>query len=258
MRSSFSITLSVWKAILLRESLDRLFDVRAAWLWLLLEPAMHIGFLAFVWGVLRARDIGGMDTVIWVMVGMLSFFLFRRTGIQTMYAIDCNKSLFIYRQVKPFDAALVRAVLEGFLMTMIALAMLSAALLFGREALPVDPLLVATSLSGIWLFALGYGLITSVLMKLVPEIEHILNIIMSPLYLISGVIMPLASIPLPYRDWLMFNPIAHGLELVRLGFGSYYHAVPGVSLEYLYAAALIAISLGLLLYRGFGVRLVTQ
>lgn len=258
MRNSFSITFSVWKAIFLREAVDRLFDVRAAWLWLLLEPALHIGFISFIWFGFRMRNIGGVDTVVWVMVGMLAYFLFQRTGIQVMYSVDCNKSLFVYRQVKPFDTAIVRALLEAFLTTLIAAAILLVTALLGRDTLPDDPLLVMVSLAGLWLFGLGYGLITSVLMKLVPELEHVLNIIMRPLYLLSGVIWPLASVPQPYRDMLLINPIAHGLEGVRLGFSSYYLAVPGLSISYLYGAAMVSVFLGLLFYKRFAVKLVMQ
>lgn len=257
MRSSLSITFSVWKAIFLREALDRLFDVRAAWLWLIVEPALHIGFIAFIWFAFRARSAGGMDVVIWIMSGMLAYFLFNRTAIQVMYAVDCNKYLFVYRQVKPFDAALVRAVLEAFLMSFISSFLFLGAALAGRDALPSDPLLVMTSLAGLWLFGLGFGLIASVLMKLIPELEHILNIIMRPLYLISGVIWPLGAVPEPYRSILLLNPVAHGLEGVRLGFSSYYHVVPGWSMGYLYSCMTVSIFLGLLLYRRYRVRLVT-
>lgn len=258
MRSSLSITFSVWKAIFLREAVDRLFEVRVAWLWLLAEPALHIGFVSFIWFSFRQRTIGGIDTVIWVMVGMLAFFLFRRVGVQAMYAIDCNKALFVYRQVKPFDAAIVRAMLEAFLMSLTSLAILLFTALFGHNAVPDDPLLVMVSLFGLWLCGLGYGLTASVLMKLVPEIEHILNIIMRPMYILSGVILPIASVPQPYQNMLLFNPVAHGLEGVRQGFSSAYHAVPGLSINYLYGFALASVFLGMLLYRRFGVRLVTQ
>jgi len=95
-------------------------------------------------------------------------------------------------------------------------------------------------------------------MALVPETKHILMIAMLPLYMISGTIWPLANIPAPYRDILMINPIAHGLEAVRIGFVPYYHAVPGVSLGYLYASALISIFIGLLLYQRYSLRLVMQ
>lgn len=258
MRSSLSITFSVWQAIFLREALDRLFDMRGAWFWLLMEPVCHIGFISFGYAAIRKHSVGGIDFTIWIMVGMLSFFLFRRTATQVMYAVDCNRSLFAYRQVKPFDTAIVRAGLEVFLMMIISSVILAVALLLGHAAFPNDPLLVIQAVTGLWLFGVGYGLIASVLMELVPEAEHILKIAMMPLYLISGTIWPLASIPQPYRDMLMINPIAHGLEVVRMGFVPYYHAVPGVNLSYLYAWAIVSIFTGLALYRRFALRLVMQ
>src|SRR3546814_13590799 len=81
---------------------------------------------------------------------------------------------------------------------------------------------------------------------------------MMPLYFISGVMFPLASIPEPYREWLLLNPIAHGLEEARSGFAPYYHAAPGVSISYIYEFAFISIFIGLLLHRRFALRMVTR
>lgn len=258
MRSPLAITFSVWQAIFLREALDRLFDMRAAWFWLLMEPVCHIAFISFGYAAIRQLTVGGIDFAVWVMVGMLAFFLFRRTAIQVMYAVDSNRPLFAYRQVKPFDTAIVRAGLEAFLMALISALILTIAFLLGHPVLPSDPLLVILAASGLWLFGLGYGLIASVLMELVPEMEHILKILMLPLYLISGVIWPISTIPQPYRDMLMINPIAHGLEAVRIGFVTHYHPVPGVSLSYLFTWSMASVFLGLALYRRFALRLVTQ
>ena len=257
-RNPLSVSFAVWRAIFLREALDRLFDMRAAWFWLLAEPVMHIAFIAFAMGAMRVRTVGNADVVVWIMLGMLAFFLFRRTAVQVTYAVDSNRPLFAYRQVKPFDPAIARAVLEAFLMVIIAAIILFAAAFFEHDSFPVDVALVGYALFGLWLFGLGYGLIASVLMELVPEMEHVLKILMMPLYLISGVIMPIASLPLPYRDILMINPIAHGLELVRLGFFPYYHHVPSLSLAYLYAWAVVSVFLGLILYRRFAVHLVMR
>lgn len=258
MRSSLNITFAVWRAIFLQEALDRLFKERGAWFWLLVEPMTHIGFLAIMFGVIRKTTMGGMDVVVWVVVGMLAFFLFRRTGMQVMYAVDCNRPLFVYRQVKPFDTAIVRGGLEAFIMVLESAIILTIINLLGRDTVPSDPLLVLGAALGLWLFAMGYGLITSVLMELVPELEHIFKILMMPLYLLSGVIWPLASIPMPYRSHLMINPVAHGIEAVRLGYMPHYHAVPGVSLSYLYGCATVCIFIGLLLYRRYVLRLVMQ
>ena len=202
--------------------------------------------------------MGGADTALWIIVGMLAFFLFRRTAIQTMHSIDCNRAFFAFRQVRPFDAAFVRAGVEAFVMAFISLFMFLAAAFTGRNPLPHNPLLVIAAIGGLWLFGLGYGLVASVTIRLVPEMTHILQILMMPLYLLSGVIWPIASIPPPYRDWMMVNPLAHGLEAARSGFFATYHTVPDVSLSYLYLWALCSICLGLGLYRGFETRLVMQ
>jgi capsular polysaccharide transport system permease protein len=257
-RDPLTVTLSVWQAIFLREALDRLFDMRGAWFWLLLEPISHIGFIVFIRTVLRVRTIGGVDVVIWFSIGMLAFFLFRRTAMQVTHAVDSNRPLFAYRQVKPFDPAIARAVLEAFLMSIVSAIILLAAALLGHGSLPDDPLLALFAAFGLWLFGLGYGLVASVWMRLVPEMKHVLNILMMPLYLLSGVIWPLASIPQPYRGWLLFNPIAHGLELVRQGYVTHYHAAPGIEAGYLYFWAVAIVFLGLLLYRRFDMQLVAQ
>lgn len=257
MNRPFVNTLTVWQALFLREALDRFFGSRAAWAWLLVEPAMHIGFISVVWSMLRRNSMGGVDTAMWIILGMLAFFLFRRTAVQALHALDSNRAFFAFRQVRPFDVALVRAGVEAFSMFFIFLFILGTAAMLGRNIIPDDPLKVLLALAGLWLFGLGYGLVTSVCMRLVPDSGHIFQILMMPLYLISGVILPLAIIPQPYRDWLLWNPLAHGLELVRLGFFSNYHTLD-VNHGYLYAWALGSIALGLALYRGLETRLVMQ
>lgn len=256
-RSALVITLSVWKALFLREALSRLFSARATWFWLLAEPVFHITYMLLIFTVIRVRTVGGIDTTVWLMVGMLAFFMFRRTGTQVTSAIGANLALFTYRQVKPVDTALVRGGLEGILMIVIAGILLAGAALFGHAVLPADPLAVLEAFFGLWLVGLGFGLVTSVASELVPELGRVINFVMMPLFMISGVIFPITAVPQPYRDWLLLNPVAHGLEAARLGFAPYYHAVPELSIAYLYGFALVSIFLGLALHRRFALRLVT-
>ena len=257
-RTPATITLSVWKALFLREALSRLFSGRAVWFWLLVEPVFHVSFLVFIFSVVRVRTIGGIDTAVWIMVGMLAFFMFRRTGTQLMNAVSANQALFSYRQVKPADTVLVRGALEGTLMVVIAGVFLAGAAFLGYPVVPADPLSVLEAFAGLWLLGLGFGLVTSVAIEMVPELGRILKLVMMPMYLVSGVILPLSAVPQPYRDWLMLNPVAHGLEAARLGFAPHYHAVPGLSVAYMYGFALVAIFLGLALHRRFALRLATQ
>lgn len=257
-RSATQITWSVWQALFLREALTRISSGRAAWFWLLAEPVLHIAYMVLILVGLRMRNVGGIDGVVWVIAGMLGFFAFRRTGTQAGNGVSANRSLFTYRQVLPVDAVLVRGALEGFMMVLVTAVLLAVAAMFGHDVMPDDPLAVLQAWLALWLFGLGFGLIVSVVGELLPEFNKILGFVMMPLYLISGVMFPISSVPLPLREWLMLNPVVHGLEAMRLGFAPYYHAAPELSLSYLYGGALSSVFLGLALHRRFALRLVTQ
>lgn len=257
-RTSASITLSVWKALFLREAVSRLSAGRAAWLWLLLEPMVHVVFLLFIFTVIRMRSVGGIDTTVWLMVGLLAFLMFKRTATQTQNAVGSNQALFTYRQVKPVDTVLVRAALEGLLTVLVANILIGGAALFGIVTLPEDPLSVLEAFFGLWLLGMGWGLIASVASELIPELGKVIGFVMTPLYFASGVMFPITIVPPPYRDWLLLNPLVHGLEAARLGFAPHYHAVPELSIAYLYGFALVTIFLGLALHVRFATRLVAQ
>ncbi|WP_332813513.1 ABC transporter permease [Ramlibacter sp.] len=254
-RSAWRITLAAWHALLLREAVARLFSRRGAFAWLLLEPAAHIGFMLLVFGLLRTRVIGGMDVVFWLAAGMLAFFLFKRTASQGSAAIGANLALFTYRQVRPADTVLVRCVLEGFLMALLAVLMIGTLALLGTPMTLHAPLEVLASVAGIWLLAVGWSLVVSVASELAPELANILDMLMTPLMLVSGVVFPLAAIPYPWREWLMLNPLAHGIEGLRSSLSNYYHDAPGLSLAYLLGSALFLIFFGLALHVRFRNRL---
>jgi len=240
-RSPFAVTCSTWWALLLRETVNRIAAGRAAWVWILAEPLAHVLFMMFMFTVVRLRTIGGIDAVIWLMIGMVSFFLFRRTATQCMNAVSANRALFTYRQVKPVDTVLVRGMTEGFLMILVTIILFAGLALFGHNIVPADPLALLVAMLGLWLTGLGFGLMASVAIELIPEISKVLG-----------------AVPEPYRGWLLFNPVAHGLEACRLAFAPYYHAIPELSVGYLYFCALVMLFFGLALHVRFANRLVMQ
>jgi len=257
-RSSVAITIAVWRALFLREAVARISSGRTAWLWLLMEPMVHVAFLMFVFSVIRLRVVGGIDVAVWLMVGMLAFFMFRRPAAQSMNAVQSNRALFNYRQVKPVDTVLVRSVLEGFLMLIVSGVLLAGSLFVGLDIHFDAPLSAMLVLLGLWLVGLGFGLIASVLTTLVGELGNIIGLMMTPLYLASGVIFPISSAPEPYQTWLMYNPVAQGVEAIRCSFASYYQAADGVSIVYIYQFALVIIFIGLLLQVRFSQRLIMK
>ena len=257
-RSAWAITLSVWKALFLRESISRLSNRRMAWMWLLLDPMVQIAFMLTMMTVINVTVIGGIDTMSWLIVGITGYQMFQKTGSQSKNAISSNQSLFAYRQVKVIDTVIVRTILEGFIEIIITVILCAGTLFVSSEIIPDDPLLVFAAFFALWLMGVGFGLIMSVVAQLLPEIAKIIDYVMMPLYILSGVIMPMSSIDPSYRHWLLLNPLIHGVESCRVGMSNFYHTVPGVDLVYLYKFALCAVFLGLALHRRFALKLITK
>ena len=257
-RSAALITYTTWKALFLRAAVNSLSAGRVAWFWILAEPIAHIIIMMFVFTVLRVRTIGGISTAVWIMAGFLSFFMFRRIAAISMKAVHGSSKLFIYSQIRPADSVLVSAALEGFLMVIVTVILLSGAWMFGLPVIPDNPLSVIEALFGLWLLGLGVGLVNSVALELLPPLGLTIEFLLKPLYFLSGVIIPITVVPYPYIDWILLNPLVHGLEAARLGFAPYYHVSPEISVPYLYAWALCAIFLGLALHVHYAKRLATK
>lgn len=253
-RSSGRITYETWKALFLRAAVNSLSGSRTAWFWLLAEPIAFIVLLMWVFTSLRVRTIGGIDMAIWIMAGVLSFLVFRRTAAQSM-SVKGSKTLFANPQIKPVDLVLVSACLEGFLMLIVAIILLAGAWMFGLGVIPADPLAVMEALFGVWLLGVGFGLVGSVATQLMPPVGAVMGFILRPLYFLSGVIFPVTLIPYPYLDWIMLNPMVHGLEAARLGFAPYYHVTSDLSISYLYGWALATLFFGFALHVRYARRL---
>jgi capsular polysaccharide transport system permease protein len=257
-RSSLQITLAVWKALFLREAVFRVSHRRAGFVWLLAEPALHTAALMFIHSIVRPHRTEGLERPVWLMIGVLAFITWRNAASRTTTALSANEALFSYRQVKPVDTVLVRGVLEGYLSLLVAVIVFCVSGLFGLRFIPADPLMVLGAFLGMWLAGLGYGLICSVLFELVPEMSEVMILIMIPMYLFSGVIVPVTSFAEPYRSWVTFNPLLHGLEAARWGFEPTYVPVPNTSMAYLYGFGLTTLFFGLVLHNRFARRLMTQ
>jgi capsular polysaccharide transport system permease protein len=169
--------------------------------------------------------------------------------------VDSNRALFAYRQVKPVDPVLARVLVEGMLKTMLFILLLAGAWLLGYEILPCDPLGAIFVWVSIWLLGIGVGLVASVGAALAEEVGKMVRIILFPLYFLSGVIIPLQAKPQYVQEMLLYNPVVHGLELLRGSFFEGYHKLAGVDLLYLYYWIFGSFALGLILHVKFSERL---
>jgi len=247
-RSDLSVAVSVWHALFLREAGMRLATGRAAWLWLLLEPAAHMVFLMVLFGLVRHQVMRGANIELFILTGVWGFFLFRNVATRCMDAISANQALFAYRQVRPVDTVLVRGAVELVLYVVVGAVLLAGLALCDIDIRPDDPLRVALAAALLWAFALGLGLCFSALSHLLPELGKLIRLAFTPLYFLSSVMYPIASVPAGARHWLLRNPVVHGLESLRAGYFAGYRGAAYAEPGYLAACALAALFLGLALH----------
>jgi capsular polysaccharide transport system permease protein len=257
-RSPGAVTWAVWKALFLREAVVRLSAGRAAWLWLLMEPVSHVVVLMLLFGVLRHRDPFGVPGPMFIMTGVLTFMMMRNPFSRSTEAVKANAALFAYRQVKPVDTVLVRASLEGVLLIIVSLILLFGAAMIDYEAIPRDPLGALLACAFMWQAGLGMGLLFSVGTFMAPEIGKVVNMLLRPLYFASCVMFPSMLIPQPYRDWVMLNPFAHGVEAMRAAFFFSYKVASQTSLSYLALFGQLTVFFGLSLHMLFAKRLTAR
>lgn len=255
-RSPWTIQKSVVSALILRELKTRFGANRLGYIWVPLEPALHLVFLIVVFTFVRQRVRPGVEFPVFLVVGVIAFLLFRNIALRTMESAESNKALFAYRQIKPMDTFIARVIFESALSIVVAVMTLFFLGVFGYSVLPASPLEFFGLHVLIVLFSLGLGSTLCVLVDVLPETRLFVRIIFMPLYLISGIVFPLSMVPPSLLPWLMWNPMLHFIELARGMFFPDYPILPGVSLPFVLIVTFVSLYIGLRLYFARRLRLV--
>lgn len=251
-RTPWQVTRSVWYAMFMREATSRTMADRMGWFWMIFEPLAIILIMVAIRGYIRGgRLIVNAEFIPWMIVGLMGFFMVREGMLRGLGSVDANQALFAYRQVQPVDPILVRNFFDGSLRTFLLLLFIIGAELLGVGLFPDDGITAILWWFSLWSLGLGLGLIVSVAGTLVEEIGRIVRMLSMPLLILSGVIFPLNNLPHWLLDYLMYNPIVHGLELLRAGFFDGYRMVVGTSVVYFWMFSLSTLSIGLLMHLRF-------
>ena len=241
---------AIW-ALLLRELQTRFGQYRLGYVWVLLEPLLSIGIMIFLFGTVMQRTLSGMEYEIFLLNGIIPFFMFRSGVTQALSATQSNKGLFSYRPVKPIDALLARIFLE-FLLKFIAYTFFSLAFLWFGSSISFEhiPALLFYWLL-LFIFMLAFSLIFMVIGDFSKEVGKFLSVGFLILYLLSGILYSIQIIPVQYREYLLWNPLIHIIELMRHAVAPAYELVSGISLSYFVIWIILSLFIGLLLYKRF-------
>ncbi len=254
-RSAWQVQRAVLFALVQREMSARVGGQWVGAIWTLFEPLAHVLMLVTVFGLMR--NLPGIEYPVFLATGLIPFFFFQKLVTRLLDGIDANRGLFAYRQVKPIDALVARAVVDALMNLLVYLVTLLILGWIGYHVLPGKPLEVMAVTALIALFGLSFGTLTAVLGHDRPRLRSIIRLLFLPLYLASGVMFPVDTLPREYIDILLWNPMLHLVEISRHNFIPAFTPTDGVNVVYPLAWTLVSAALGLSLYRANRLRLLT-
>jgi capsular polysaccharide transport system permease protein len=211
--------LRVINALVLRETKSRYGEHKLGFLWAILEPALMVTVFVAFFSATRTSNPSGMPLVLFMITGFVPFMIFRDTMNQLQGAIVQNRSLIAFPQVTTFDVIIARAVLAILVLLSVFAVLISMAHMLGYDVRIENPLGVLSACMLLALLGLGMGFIFASLVPIIPSMSQFGTLVLGrPLFLGSGLFYTAESLPPVVREWLLYNPILHMIELGRSAF----------------------------------------
>lgn len=243
----FASLRTIW-ALVLREMVTSYGRSPGGYAWAVAEPVLSIALLSAVFSMAFYAPALGINFPLFYATGMLPYMLFNTLMNNTSRSLTFSRQLLAYPAVTYLDAILARFLLTLLTQLMVAYLIFTGILLAFETRTILDIPTITMSFALAAALALGIGTLNCYLFLLVPVWAQIWSIINRPMFLISGILFLIETIPQPYRDWLLWNPIVHFVGLMRRGFYPSYDA-PYVSASYVLAISAITFCIGLVQLR---------
>ncbi len=206
----------VVRALVLREIRTRFGTDHFGYIWALTGPATMVLMFAAM-HALVGRAGANEDLIGFLTTGLLGFMFFREVTSRCASAIDANRALLFYPQVRPFDLIIARSQLEVATLAVVFVLLMGGNALWTQQLHVDNPLGVLLGLGLSAALGVGLGLNLCWLSLYSPSIDRIVNILLRPMFWISGVFYSVNNLPSQARDLLLLNPVLHCVELTRDG-----------------------------------------
>lgn len=214
-------------------------------MWAVMDPVFTIAILTAVFSAIAHVPPLGRSFALFFSTGYAAFYMYRSTSEQVSAAVEANKALLNYPVVTPYDTVIARILLQVATLFVVNLLLFGVLyMLVPFERISLGPIILA-SLISVSLGA-GVGISNIVWFHLSSTYQQIWGIVNRPSFIVSGVFFLPETIPSPFREYLMWNPLVHIIGLFRKGFYPTYRA-NYVDLTYIVGLAVFSIVFGLTL-----------
>lgn len=237
-------------ALLLREMSTTYGRSALGYFWAILEPVAGIALMTIVFSfALRAPAIG-TNFPLFFASGILPFIAYTDSTQKVAQSLQFSRSLLFYPGVTFVDALFGRFLMSFMTNVMVSTILFSGLIIWFDLRLIIDMPAIALGFSMAFALGIGIGTLNCFLLASSQGWARVWGVLNRPLFLISCVFFLFDTIPLPYRDWLWWNPLIHIVGTVRSGIYATYDA-PYASPLYVFSISLICGATGMLLLRRY-------
>ena len=216
--------------------------------WVILQPLLASGVLAFVFGTIAGVTRPERSSVfIFVLGGFIGWMLFSATFTRASQSL-LQHSMLISKVFFPRLILPVSAAASGLLDAGVGLAFFVLLKLLNGSSFGLEVVTLPVWLAIILMLALGLGLIGAALSVRFRDVQYITPVFIQLLLYASPVAYQASAVPEKWRLFFSLNPLVplfEGLRWSLLGEG---HVRPS-ALAYLIFASLLVLGLGILLFR---------
>lgn len=235
--------INVIGAVILRDMRTRFGRSHLGYILAILWPLTHLVGITVIFSMLRrSAPIFGTDNAVFLATGALPYILVMYPSRMTSFAIDMNKSLFIFPVVSALDLIIARATVEFLTAFCVVLIFAAGCLIFGVNIIPRDTSTAATAILATVYFSVCFGLLSTILVALTDFWKTGSAIVMVFAYISSGIFFPMSSLSPRAQSILSLNPLTHCVEWLRsayyVGYGDSF-----VSRQYVFWTATVMLFL---------------
>nr|WP_246107481.1 ABC transporter permease [Puniceibacterium confluentis] len=220
------------------------------YLWAILEPVAGILLMTLIFSFAFRTPSIGTSFPLFFASGILPFMAYMDISNKVAVSLRFSSKLLFYPGVTYVDAMLARILLNAMTQSLVSGLVITGILVLYSVDVILDIPAIALGFFMTFGLAVAVGTLNCYLLSVYPVWERIWAILNRPMFLISCVLFTFETIPLPYRDWLWWNPLVHIIGQVRSGVYATYDA-SYVSHLYVFGLTLVLLALGLLLLRRY-------
>ena len=190
-------------------------ESRIALVWALVGPVVLLTLISSLYILMGTHYIMGMDVQTFSLLGATTWIMFRQIVFRSSTAYVSARGLLNFQGVTPLMCALVQAFIYVSVYLVVFLVLISAGHSLELITLPKSwsGFLLYVVLMGCFGVALGllFGSIATYwhfFLRLAPIIERFLQIF-------AAVFFVSEQLPENLRPWMLWLPLAHGMQLLR-------------------------------------------